>query len=67
MSDQLQSVLSRLASAKEARGELSRIAHETGISYRTIYGMMNGQQTPTATTVGKLAAFFKRDDRRAKP
>lgn len=66
MSDQLQAVLMRLTSAKEARGELTRIAHETGISYRTIYGMMNGEQTPTVATIGKLAAFFKREDRRAK-
>lgn len=65
MNEQLQSVLDRLVKAKEERGRLSKIAAASGISYRTIYGMMQGGQTPSASTVDKLAAYFKREDKKA--
>lgn len=67
MSEQLENVLGRLRRAKLERGRLTRIATDTGISYRTIYGMMRAKQTPTSTTLDKLTAYFKKEDRRAKP
>lgn len=61
-----ETVLDRLAKAKGERGRLTQIAAATGISYRTIYGMMHAKQRPTATTIGRLLAYFRREDRKAE-
>lgn len=66
MNNPLQRVLDRLAEEKKQRGRLSRIAADTGISYRTIYGMMHAKQNPNAGTIDKLLAYFKKEDRRAE-
>lgn len=60
-----ETVLDRLTQAKAERGRLTQIAAATGISYRTIYGMMHAKQRPTATTIARLLNYFKKIDRKA--
>lgn len=66
MIDRLQTVLGHLAEARKERGRLTQVAAKTGISYRTIYGMMHAKQSPNATTIDKLLAYFRREDRKAE-
>lgn len=66
MNDQLLDIRKRLAEAAQHRGRLTRIAADCGLSYGTIYGVMHKEdKTPSASTVDKLAAYFKKAQRRA--
>lgn len=67
MNKQLQYIQSRLAEAKDQRGRLTKVAAETGISYRTIYGAMQQDASPSASTLDKLTDYFKKLDRKAVP
>lgn len=67
MSEQLKEIQRRLAEAKGQRGRLTEIAKETDISYRTIYGAMQEDARPSAPTLDKLTAYFKKYDRKVKP
>jgi DNA-binding phage protein len=63
MDDELQKIIKRLNEAKEQRGRLTRIASDSGISYRTIYAVMTGAK-PSLGTVEKLTAHFKKVDKK---
>lgn len=65
MSEQLKEILARLKDAKEQRGRLTEIAAGAGITYRTLYAVMQPDCKPSAGTIDKLAAYFKKLDRRA--
>lgn len=67
MNEQLQYIQERLAEAKKQRGRLTQIAGDTGISYRTIYGAMQADASPSAPTLDTLTAYFKKLDRKVKP
>lgn len=61
MNDQLLDIRKRLNDASTERGRLTRIAAESGISYGTLYSVMHKEdKQPSAATVDKLAAYFKR-------
>lgn len=67
MTDELQDIIKKLAAAKEGRrGGLSEVAAQSGISSRTIYGLLHDKE-PKATvrTVNKLAAYFRKVQRKA--
>lgn len=66
MDEELQGIVKRLGEAKNQRGRLTRIATDSGVSYRTIYAVMIGSK-PSLGTVEKLSAYFKKADRKAKP
>lgn len=63
MNEELQGIINRLNEAKQERGRLTRIAADSGISYRTIYAVMIGTK-PSLGTVEKLAAYFKKIDKK---
>lgn len=63
MTEELQEIIKRLTEAKAERGRLTRIASDSGISYRTIYAILIGA-TPSLGTVEKLTAYFKKLDKK---
>lgn len=63
MNEELQKIVKRLNEAKQTRGLLTRIATDSGISYRTIYAVMVGAK-PSLGTVEKLSAYFKKQDKK---
>lgn len=68
MNDQLQQVRARLKKASHTHGELTAIAGGSGVSSRTIYNLMNKSDcNPNLATLDKLAAYFKKADRKARP
>lgn len=64
MSEQLQELQRRLFAAKEQRGRLTEIAAGAGITYRTLYAVMQPDCKPSAATVDKLSAYFKKADKK---
>lgn len=66
MNEQLKEIQRRLVEAKTQRGRLKQIAEETGISSRTVYGTMQANASPSASTLDALTAYFKKIDRKAK-
>lgn len=67
MTYDLQGILNRLNEAKEQRGRLTQIAQASGVSYRTIYGLMHpkeGAPKISAATYDKLAAHFDSVDKK---
>lgn len=67
MNQELQGIVKRLREAKEQRGRLKQIATGSGVSYRTIYSIMNIEPPiASAATMDKLAAYFQKADRKAK-
>lgn len=66
MSERLQDVRKRLDEAGKERGRLALVATGSGVPYRTIYNIMRDKSTPNATTVDKLAAYFKKEERKAR-
>ena len=63
---EINDVRARLDRAKDTRGELARIARESGVTYRTLLNIRKGERETTAGTLGLLSAYFKKQDRRAK-
>ena len=64
----LQTVRYRLrkAALTKKRGVLTEIASESGVSTRTIYNLTHREDTgANLVTLGKLLAYFKREDRKA--
>lgn len=67
MNTELQELVEKLREAKKERGRLSQIAADSGISYRTIYGLLIAEDpVASARTSDKLAAYFKKADRKAR-
>jgi DNA-binding phage protein len=66
MNEQLQQVLARLKKARLQRGQLARIAEDSGVTSRTIYNLMHKDCRPNLATLDKLLAYFKKADRKAK-
>lgn len=65
MKEDLQKMVDKLHEAKQQRGRLSQIAADSGVSYRTIYGLMHTESpVASARTFDKLAAYFKKVERR---
>lgn len=65
MNEQLRVIQQRLAEAKKQRGRLTEIAAGASITYRTVYSVMKSDASPSAQTLDKLTAYFKKLDRRA--
>ena len=64
MNEQLQAVKARLKKASLQRGELSAIASQSGVTTRTIYNLMHDVGRPNLATLEKLAAHFKKTDKK---
>lgn len=62
----LEAARARLIEARAKHGELMRIANESGVTYRTLFNVIRGVRGTKAETVDKLAAHFRRADRRAR-
>lgn len=65
MSEELIKLRARLEEASKQRGTLAQIALATSVTSRTIYSVMRAQHEPNASTISKLAAYFKKADRKA--
>lgn len=64
MNDELQRVRNRLRQENMKRGALAVVASGSGVSSRTIYNVMHSPGDPHIATVDKLAAYFKKVDKK---
>lgn len=66
MNDQATQVVQRLQHERGTYGRIAQIAKDSGVTSRTLYLLMAGKRAPSAPTLDKLSAYFKKADRKAK-
>lgn len=54
------------ASQQPGRGQLAKIARAADCDVRTVRAILSSATEPHATTLDKLAAYFRKEDRRSK-
>lgn len=65
MSEQLYDVRAKLRAARQKHGEMAKIALASGVTYRTLYNLLNTTKSPNVATLDKLSAYFKKQARKA--
>lgn len=55
----------RLQDERGTYGRIAKIGKESGVTARTLYLLMSGKREPSASTLDKLTAYFKKADKRA--
>lgn len=64
MEDNLTYVRRKLTEARTERGKFAQVARDTETDARTMRTLLDGSRAPNKATVNKLAAYFKRADRK---
>lgn len=57
-------VVRRLQHERGTFGRIAQIGRESGVTPRTLYLLMSGKREPSAATSDKLAAYFKKADKK---
>jgi predicted transcriptional regulator len=65
MNEQVAQIAARLKTESEIRGNITKIAKESGLTARTLQKVIGGH-SPNVVTLDKLVAYFRKADRRAK-
>lgn len=64
MNQQGMEVVARLQSERGTYGRIAQIGKESGVTSRTLYLLMSGKREPSASTLDKLVAYFKKVDKK---